>query len=112
MTFLLPRSMLLRVPEGRHTPCLAGVTLKVDRGLVTIEAPSRERCFDQARRLLRVHAKGLPAMHCSALIETPRREGGGRDGWTIIVNSEVSFTPTTIDPDIESRPQLTIMSAG
>jgi hypothetical protein len=107
LTFRLPQSMLLLVHEGRHHPCLAGCVLRVARGLVTIEGPSRERLFDQARRFFRAHARNLPALQLACLLETPGRAGGA-DHWSVIVNSDVSFTPTTIEADI--RPWLKLIA--
>jgi nucleotide-binding universal stress UspA family protein len=126
--------MLLLVPEGRHQPCLASCVLNVKQGVVTIEGPSRQRVFDQARRFFRAHARKLPALQIAAIVEQPRfgdtpagmlrERAAARDAWTIVINSDVTFTPSGIDPDIErapaipappprrERPQLTIISAG
>lgn len=110
LTFLLPDIMLLLVPEGRHCPCLAGCVLIVDRGVVTIVGPSREQLFDQVRRFFRAHARRLPLLKVAATLETPRtpasNRGGGRDGWTIVVNSEVTFTASAIT---DARPALRIV---
>lgn len=110
LVFLLPQVLLLRVPEGRHQPCLAGCVLIVSRGLVSIEGPSREATFDQARRFFRVHARKLPALSIAATLETPAHRGpGGRDGYTIVVNSDVTIAPTSIEPDISSGPKLELV---
>lgn len=106
LSFLLPTSMLLLVPEGRHCPCLAGCVLIVDRGVVVIVGPSREQLFDQVRRFFRAHARKLPLLKVSATLETPRNRGGGRDGWTIVVNSEVTFTASAIT---DARPALRLV---
>jgi hypothetical protein len=53
LTFLLPPTMQLRVAQGRHQPCLHGVTLFVRGTLVSIEGPSREQTFDQVKRFFR-----------------------------------------------------------
>lgn len=102
LTFLLPETMLLIVPEGRHQPCLAGCLLIVDRGVVMIEGGARQSVFDQARRFFRAHARKLPAFIRSAVLETPRRDGGGRDNYIITVNSDVTISPGAIEPDIRS----------
>lgn len=123
LTFQLPRAMLLLVPEGRHQPCLAGVVLRVARGMVTVEGLSGESVREQAARLLRTHGKKFPAFAIAAVLETPSRGGRApvRDGWTITLNSEVTFTPGPIaeirplrDRDVlpGAEPEYTIMSAG
>ena len=123
LSFLLPASMILLVPEGRHQPCLAGCVLIVKRGQITIEGPSRDRVFDQARRFFRVHARKLPPLTIVATLNSPSGYvPRGRDGWSIVINSDVTFAPTTIHPNISAtaplqlveseEPRQTIMSAG
>ena len=97
--------MLLLVPEGRHQPCLHGCVLAVDRGVVRIDGPSRERLFDQVRRFFRAYARKLPALQCAATLDTPGSHGGV-DTWSIIVNSDVSIAPTGLPADI--RPWLRV----
>jgi hypothetical protein len=108
--FMLPDSIAWAVPSGRHQPCLHGCVLEVSRtGLVTIEGPSRERVFDQARRFFRVHAKGHPPASIGAVLCSPR--GGlsvhavdppvrvrrpARDGWSIAVGADVVFSPSPV----------------
>jgi hypothetical protein len=97
LTFLLPPTMQLRVAQGRHQPCLHGVTLFVRGTLVSIEGPSREQTFDQVKRFFRVNAKQLPPFTVTATLQTPQRRGPpARDGWTIVVNSDVTLTPAAI----------------
>jgi len=104
LTFTLPRRLAFSVPAGRHQPCIAGCILKVDRdGQVVITGLSREQTFEQARRFLRIVAKGHGPLSIVAVLTTPARltyERGGRDGWSIIVGAEIAFTPTTIPPDL------------
>jgi hypothetical protein len=103
-TFLLDPRLRLSVPPGRHQPCIHGCVLEVDsHGLVTITGPSGERVREQARRMLRIHAKGLGAMVMTGVMVTPphlRFERGGRDGWSIIVNADVAISPTSLPPDL------------
>lgn len=105
--------MILRVQPGRHSPCLHGCLLRVEAtGLVSIEGPSRERVFEQAARFIRVHAKGLPPQAIAAVLQTPPAYAPpGRDGWSIIVGADVSFSPTAIEPHLP-RPELTVLAAG
>lgn len=115
LTFQLPATMLLLVPEGRHQPCIAGCVLINNRGLLTIEGPSRDRVFDQARRFFRAHTRKLPALTIVATLDTPSGYSPrGRDGWTIVVNSDVTFAPTGLGAEIAASapPRQTIMSAG
>ena len=94
LTFMLPPTVL--APPGRHQPCLHGCVLVVDRGgLVSIAGPSLEQVFEQARRFFRIHAKGRPAMSIGAVLSSPARIPM-RDGWSIVVGAEVSFTPAAV----------------
>ncbi len=105
LSFMLPASLVLRAPVGRHQPCIHGVVLRVDcGGLVEMEGPSRQSLFDQATRFLRLLAKGRPALTITAVLWTPGERGypGGRDGWTITVYAYVSFAPTASGVDIPS----------
>jgi hypothetical protein len=120
--------MLLRVHEGRHSPCVQGVLLTVRDGLVVLEGGSREQVFDQTKRFFRVNAKQLPPFTVAAALETPQRRGSSaRDSWTIVVNSEVTLTPAAIVDiarpttfatneldlgEIFKRGELTIIGAG
>lgn len=98
LTFLLPDNLLLGVAPGRHSPCLHGCVLMIERGRVEISGPSRELVFAQARRFMRIVAKGHDPFSVVAVLRSP--DPPGRDGWTIIVGSDVSIVPTTIDADI------------
>lgn len=110
---MLPPSLHLRVPSGRQSPCQHGCVLTVERsGLVTIEGPGRDALFEQARRFLRLHARGLPALSIAALLVTPPRPGGGRDSWSIIVGADVAFSPTAIEPVIPREAVVTVLGAG
>lgn len=115
LDFTLPPVIGLVAP-GRHHPCLHGCVLTVaPDGRVRVEGLSRERVFDQARRFLRIAARGhLPGrqgrpkaaspLSLIAVLTTPRQPHrgvpGGQDGWTIILGAEVAFAPTTLPPDI------------
>lgn len=118
LTFMLPASLQLRVPLGRHSPCLHGCVVTVEPvGLVAMEGPSRERVFEQATRFFRVHARGLPALTVSSSLESPAKYcPPGRDTWKIVIGAEISFACTPLDPEIakpeHSEPQLTVLSAG
>lgn len=108
--FTLPPALQLGVNVGRHQPCLHGCILNVDRDYrVSIEGPSRDRVFDQARRFFRVHAKGKGALNLVGVMSAPADRGGGRDGYSIIVNSDVTFTATTIEPNISAQPNLQLV---
>jgi hypothetical protein len=102
--FLLPPAVSLLAPPGRHQPCQHGCILNVGpQGLVSIEAPTRWQLFDQARRFLRVIAKGRPAMSIATNLYTPPSHVGGRagiDGWQIVVNAEISIVPTSLPADL------------
>jgi hypothetical protein len=106
LTFWLPPQIAARALAGAHRPCCNGCALTVSTiGFVTIEGPSRERVFDQARRLLRVCAKREPAFSIPATLETPLRDRfgrpyPGRDSWSIIVNARVAFSPTRLSADV------------
>ena len=120
LTFLLPPVLLLKVASGKHRPCLHGCLLSVERGVVSIEGPSRDQVFEQARRFFRVEAKKIEAFTVAAVLHTPHCEGlgipAGRDPYDIIVGSDVTFTAASIAPNISTpareRPQLTVISAG
>lgn len=103
LIFMLPPSLALLAPKGRHQPCIHGVVLRVERGgLVRLEGGSRQALFDQAARFLRRLAKTRPPLSIAATLWTPHETGhpGGRDGWTITINAEVSFAPTALGVDI------------
>lgn len=117
LTFLLPPVLALQVKSGRHNPCLHGCLLTVESGRVTIDGPSRQQVFDQARRFFRVEAKKLDPFTVAAVLATPRHEGlgvpGGRDGYSIIVGSDVSIAATSIEPDISRAPgRLKLVSSA
>jgi hypothetical protein len=113
LTFTLPRTVSLLAQPGRHQPCVAGVVLMVERcGLVTIEGPSRESLFEQARRFMRVINKGRPPLEIQAWVQGPPRTRPAyagseeqpllypapRDLWKIIVDAEVAITPASSLP--------------
>lgn len=108
LSFLLPAALILRVPPGRHQPCLAGCRLDVDRvGLAVILGPSPARVFDQAERFLQPHLRELPALAIAANLKFPGRiDGGKTDHWTIIVGADIAFSPTPIEPYIPDAQAL------
>lgn len=103
-------------------PCLAGCMLHVEDGVARIDGPSRDRVFDQARRFFRAHARKLPALQVAATLSSPRTAARPSiDTWSIIVNSDVTFSATGIAADIrpalrvvenDDAPRQTILSAG
>jgi hypothetical protein len=101
LTFLLPDIMVLRAQPGRHCPCLHGCVLVVDRrGLVTIEGPSREQVFDQARRFLRTIIKGLPPTSIAAVLTTLRMGPNAKDTLHIVTGAEITFAFTSVEPAV------------
>jgi hypothetical protein len=99
LTFLLPPAIGLLAAPGRHSPCLHGCVLTIDRaGVVAIEGPSRECVFDQATRFLRVNSKGRPPYAVAASVYCP--EPRGRDDWSIVVGAEIAFSRTSLPPQI------------
>lgn len=113
LAFTVPVTLRLGVIKGRHQPCLHGCSLIVGEHFgAVIEGPSRERVFDQARRFLRVHARGHGAMTIAATLRSPP-PARGIDSWSIVIGAEIAFAPTSIPPDIrEPPPRQTIFSAG
>jgi hypothetical protein len=78
-------------------------------GLVTIMGGSRDAVFDQAARILERACAGLAPLSvaCTLFTKTPGPSDDGRDwlrlqgaadGWTIIVNAGVAFSPTSLNP--------------
>jgi hypothetical protein len=106
LTFMLPASLVLVAPPGRHQPCIHGCVLHVRRaGLVEIEGPSRDALFEQARRFLRIIARGRPPMQIAAHVASPPAlVQAARDAWWITINSDVTFSPGGIDPVIAPAP--------
>lgn len=108
LLFTLPPRLAFAVPPGRHHPCIAGAILDVSRALergarqIEVTGISREIVFEQTRRFLRIVGKGHGAEALPATLVTPARglQLGGRDGWSIIVNATVSFSPSSVPPDI------------
>lgn len=108
LTFTLPPALRLGVVFGRHQPCLHGCLLSVGTDYrVEIQGPFRERVFDQAKRFLRVHARGHGEQTIEAVLRSPAPSRGA-DTWWIIINAEISFSPTPIAPYLGD----TILSAG
>ncbi len=99
LTMLLPPALAL-VPEGVQHPCLMGCLLTVGRGgLVTIDGPSRDKVFEQAARFLQILIRRNPPPPTS-IAATMTFPCGVRDGWQVIVNSEISFAPTGIEATV------------
>lgn len=94
LTFMLPAALQLSVLPGRHQPCVAGCVLNIERQLVTIDGPSRDRVLDQARRFVKTAGKGHGAFELKAVLRSPperRGDLGGRDSLTILHDSEVAI---------------------
>jgi hypothetical protein len=104
LTFLLPPALGLMARPGRHSPCLHGCVLTIERDLlVSIDGPSRERVFDQAQRFLRVVTKGIATPNpIAAWLCSPC---GRRDGWSIIIRAEIAIVPTLIPGALYSAEQ-------
>lgn len=102
LTFTLPAALRLSVPLGRHQPCVAGCVLTVNAAhQVTIEGRHRDAVFDQARRFLKVHAKGHGALAMVAVLASPADPDNpsarsGRDSWSIIIGAEIAIVPTSM----------------
>jgi hypothetical protein len=100
LVMLLPATLALLAPPGRHCPCLMGCLLTVGPGgLMTITGPSRAKVFEQADRFLRVllRRNPPPPMSIAATLTSPC---GVRDGWQVIVNAEISFAPTSLEATV------------
>jgi len=103
LLFTLPVNLRLSVPLGRHHPCLAACVLHVKRGGdIEIAGPHRDAVFDQARRFLRIHAKGHGPLAIAAILLTPPTPfgRGGQDTWHITAGAEIVFSPTSIRPTV------------
>lgn len=101
LLFRLPPALSLAVLPGRHTPCLHGCVLEIDPDLqVAIEGPSREQLFNQARRFMRVTARGHGPFIIAASLYTPRGDLWAVDTWHIAVGAEVVIAATAVRPDI------------
>lgn len=111
LTFSLPKSLWASAIPGYHQPCLEGCQVAIMRGYVVfVEGPSKELVFDQARRILRIICKGHIAVELPARLESPLRDRfgrpyPGRDTWSIIVNAEIAFTPTSLSSNIMETPR-------
>lgn len=105
LSFTLPQALRLGVIFGRHTPCLHTCLLFVGTDYrVAIQGKYRESVLEQARRFLRVHARGHGALSIAAVLTTPAThptERTGSDTVMIVVNSRISFSFTPIVPDID-----------
>jgi hypothetical protein len=117
LTLLLPATLALLVPPGRHAPCLIGCLLTVGPGgLMTIDGPSREKVFEQADRFLRVLLRRNPPPPMS-IAATMTSRLGVSDGWQVIINAEISFAPTSIEatvfpPEIENSGNVVRITNG
>lgn len=108
LLFRLPPALGLSVLPGRHTPCVHGCVLTIDRDLlVSIEGPSREQLFNQARRFMRVTAKGHGAFIVAASLYSPRGDLWAVDTWHIAVGAEVVIAATAMTPDIGTLDRCT-----
>lgn len=118
LVFTLPACLRLSVPLGRHQPCIHGCLLTVNAAYqVAIEGPHRDAVIDQARRFLKVHARGHGALEMVALLYTPPDQDnpcarGGRDTWQIIVGAEIAFMPGAIPGRVYGRSAELVADAG
>ena len=108
LVFALPASLRLVAP-GRHQPNPDGPTLVIDRsGWCSVLGPSRREVLEHAGRFLKSVAKGRgPIKIIGATLVTPPNYypgavRGGRDGYTIVIGAEVSFSPTTVGVEVVS----------
>jgi len=77
---------------------------------VVITGPSREAVFDQAARLLRIAGKDSAPVSIAAVLCTPAPLSG-RDNWSVIVNADIAFSPTSMPlelPFFEHGPALEV----
>lgn len=115
LTFNLPASLLLRVPHGRHQPCVHGCVLRVDPGgFVAIDGAFRDNVLEQALRFMRVNCRGVPPFSVPATLRTPPQQPYGRGGvdtWQIIVGADVAIVPSPHTPRLAVAPN-TILAAG
>lgn len=103
LTFTLPGQLDLLQRTRRYQPCLAGCVVHIEpSGLVTIEGPSRECVFDQARRFMLDTNKRKPAEIAAWLRQG---EGAVRDQYKIIVGAEVAITPASALPSTLYPPE-------
>jgi hypothetical protein len=103
LVFNLPPIFALSAQPGRHHPCLDGCLAAITRaGQVEIIGPSRERVFEQAHRLLRIIGRGHEPVSIPAVLTSPSygHRPGGKDGWSISVNANVSFAPTGLGAEV------------
>jgi len=97
---MLPPTLGLLSP-GTHPRSADGCFIAIDRqGLVTVRGPSRRQVFEHVAPFLRRIARGRPPCAVTAVVITPPgyygRPGGGRDGWTIMLNADLAFAPTGV----------------
>jgi hypothetical protein len=94
LTFLLRRAIARMAIPRLRTLTLDGCEIDMAQApLVSIVAPTRDRAFDQAARLLRARGGNEPPELIHATLATPGQRGG-RDGWSIVVGADVAFAPT------------------
>lgn len=91
------------VAAGVHRGWEPDCTLCAAGPFIAITGPSRERVMGQAARLVRVACQDMKDAQIAATLESPP-PGGGRDGWTIIVNADIAFAPTAIGATFPERP--------
>lgn len=95
LSFMLPAGIAVDSGRGLHSE--SGCTLNVAKGLVEILGPSRESVFEVAATFLRVIQRAKPSVSIAATLESPLPLSG-RDGWHIIINAPIAFSPTSLDP--------------
>ena len=103
LSFLLPAGApLARTLDHPHPPFNLMHFTVHGAGLISITGPSRDFVFRQAAAFLRELCFGLPPRSIAATLITGRSPGmpSGRDSWSIAVNADVAFAPTSLGHDI------------
>jgi len=105
LEFVLPAAAYGLAPPmpGRHEPA-EGTALTIGKpdaaGIpIAVESWSRVQCQDHARTFLKLHTKDARPLTIQAWLTYPpswNSPRGGKDPWTIVVNSQISFAPTPV----------------
>ena len=110
LSFLLPAALLpaavAHAYSRMHRPSPSGCWLDAQIPLVDVFGPSREAVFDHAATFLRtLRRRRRSPCAIAAILTTPARPSG-RDSWSIILDADIAFSPTSIDPHFppEARP--------
>jgi hypothetical protein len=105
LSFALPSGS--KLPRaGSYRDFAQGCEVIAAGAFIRVIAPSRQRVMEHSARVIRVACKDLENTSIAAQMETTG-PGGGRDGWTIIVNADIAFAPTGLGVDfpvLEEQP--------